>query len=119
MIERSNALDAFSSDNTVTVMLASISAIAEGYVNSGYFLCDSYDTDRLTQCAHRVNFTAANVVHLMEPQWNPMVEEQAIDRVHRIGQLRSIAIYRYIVRNSIESVSLNNGYCPWLPINDN
>lgn len=40
----------------------------------------------------------------MEPQWNPMAETQAIDRVHRIGQHRDVAIHRYVVRNSIESV---------------
>lgn len=40
----------------------------------------------------------------MEPQWNPMAEAQAIDRVHRIGQQQDVAIHRYIVRNSIESV---------------
>ncbi len=67
MIERSNTLNAFSSDNTITIMLASISAITKGYVNLGYFLCDSYDIDRLTQYAYRVNFIATNVMHLIEP----------------------------------------------------
>lgn len=41
----------------------------------------------------------------MEPQWNPMAEAQAVDRVHRIGQEREVVITRYIMLNSIESVS--------------
>jgi len=52
----------------------------------------------------RVDLTAANFVHLVEPQWNPMVEAQATDRVHRIGQLRDVVVTRYIVENSIEQV---------------
>ena len=42
----------------------------------------------------------------MEPQWNPMAEEQALDRVHRIGQKREVFTIRYIVNNSIEQVKL-------------
>ena len=41
----------------------------------------------------------------MEPQWNPMVEAQAVDRVHRKGQTRFVTITRYIVSSSIEAVS--------------
>ena len=51
-----------------------------------------------------VDLTVANKVHLMEPQWNPMVEAQAVDRVHRKGQTRLVTITRYIVPHSIESV---------------
>jgi SNF2 family DNA or RNA helicase len=47
----------------------------------------------------------ANHVHLIEPHWNPMAEAQAVDRVHRIGQTRDVVITRYIVDDSIESVS--------------
>ena len=53
---------------------------------------------------YRVDFTVANNVHLIEPHWNPMVEAQAVDRVHRIGQEREVAITRYIMRNSVETV---------------
>lgn len=53
----------------------------------------------------RVDLTAANSVHLLEPHWNPMVEAQAVDRVHRIGQSRDVTITRYITRDSIENVS--------------
>lgn len=40
----------------------------------------------------------------MEPQWNPMAEEQALDRVYRIGQTRDVLSIRYIVKDSIEEV---------------
>ena len=52
----------------------------------------------------RVDLTVANHVHLIEPHWNPMVEAQAVDRVHRIGQDREVVITRYIMRNSVEKV---------------
>ena len=42
----------------------------------------------------------------MEPQWNPMLEEQALDRVHRIGQTKPVTTVRYIVKDSFEEVSL-------------
>jgi len=58
----------------------------------------------------RVDLTAANSVHLIEPQWNPMVEAQAVDRVHRIGQQRDVRVYRYIVSDSIESVRIHSGH---------
>lgn len=54
---------------------------------------------------YRVDLTAANHVHLLEPQWNPMAEAQAVDRVHRIGQTREVLTTRYITRDSIETVS--------------
>lgn len=54
----------------------------------------------------RVDLTAASHVHIIEPQWNPMIEAQALDRVHRIGQTRDVVTTRYIIRNSIETVSL-------------
>lgn len=40
----------------------------------------------------------------MEPQWNPMAEEQALDRVHRIGQTQPVTATRYIVSESVEEV---------------
>ena len=47
----------------------------------------------------------ANYVHMVEPQWNPAVEEQAIARALRMGQKRSVTVVRYVVKNSIEEVS--------------
>ena len=52
----------------------------------------------------RLNLTAANHVFLMEPQWNPMVEDQALDRVYRIGQKKEVTTTRYIVKKTLEEV---------------
>ncbi|KAI9819643.1 MAG: hypothetical protein M1827_007093 [Pycnora praestabilis] len=52
-----------------------------------------------------LNLAAATHVHLVEPQWNPMVENQAAARVDRLDQEKAIVIYRYIVRKSIEEAS--------------
>ena len=49
-----------------------------------------------------LNLTAASYVVLFDPWWNPAVENQAIDRTHRIGQTRPVIAYRLIARNSIE-----------------
>ncbi|KAF5178114.1 Dna repair protein rad5 [Thalictrum thalictroides] len=49
-----------------------------------------------------INLTVASRVYLLEPWWNPAVEEQAMDRVHRIGQKNDVKIVRLITRNSIE-----------------
>lgn len=44
-------------------------------------------------------------MHIVEPQWNPMVEAQAAARVDRLGQTKDVVIIRYIVEKSIEEVS--------------
>ena len=49
-----------------------------------------------------VNLTAASRVYLIEPWWNPAVEEQAMDRVHRIGQREEVRVVRFVVRDTIE-----------------
>jgi len=49
-----------------------------------------------------VNLTVASTVYLFDPWWNPGVEEQAMDRVHRIGQTRAVKAVRLIVKGSIE-----------------
>ncbi|KAJ4972310.1 hypothetical protein NE237_005409 [Protea cynaroides] len=67
------------SPGTPTVLLASLKASGAG-----------------------INLTAASRVYLVEPWWNPAVEEQAMDRVHRIGQKEDVKIVRLISRNSIE-----------------
>jgi len=50
-----------------------------------------------------LNLTEAENVFIMDLWWNPAVEEQAMDRIHRIGQFRAIRIYRIIIEDSIES----------------
>ena len=47
----------------------------------------------------------------MEPQWNPMVEEQALDRVHRFGQTEDVTTVRYIIKDTWEEVSRYFIYC--------
>jgi hypothetical protein len=49
-----------------------------------------------------LNLTAANSVVLFDPWWNPAVENQAIDRTHRIGQTRKVIAYRLLIKDSIE-----------------
>jgi non-specific serine/threonine protein kinase len=49
-----------------------------------------------------LNLTAADYVYLMDPWWNPAVEQQAIDRTHRIGQTKNIFAYRYICKDTVE-----------------
>jgi hypothetical protein len=49
-----------------------------------------------------LNLTAASYVVLFDPWWNPAVENQAIDRTHRIGQTRNVIAYRLLIKSSIE-----------------
>ncbi len=49
-----------------------------------------------------LNLTAADHVFLLDPWWNPAVEAQAIDRVHRIGQTRRVFAVRLIARDTVE-----------------
>lgn len=65
--------------DTPTVLLASLKAAGAG-----------------------INLTAASTVYLFDPWWNPGVEEQAMDRVHRIGQKKAVKVVRLLVKGSIE-----------------
>ena len=49
-----------------------------------------------------LNLTAADYVYLIDPWWNNAVEQQAIDRTHRIGQTKNVFAYKMICKNSIE-----------------
>lgn len=80
---RSAAMAAFREDNSIHVMLVSVSAGGLG-----------------------LNLISANTVYMMEPQYNPAAEAQAIDRVHRLGQKRAVRTVRYVMRNSIEEKML-------------
>lgn len=57
-----------------------------------------------------LNLTAAENVFILDPWWNPAIEAQAIDRVHRIGQTKTVFIYKFITQNTIEEkiVELQN-----------
>ena len=49
-----------------------------------------------------LNLTAADYVFILDPWWNPAVEAQAIDRAHRIGQLRPVFTYKFITQGTVE-----------------
>ncbi len=49
-----------------------------------------------------INLTAADTVIHADPWWNPMVEEQATDRVHRIGQQKQVMVYKLITIGTVE-----------------
>lgn len=49
-----------------------------------------------------LNLTMASRVYLLEPFWNPAVENQATDRIHRLGQQRAVKLTRYIMNDTIE-----------------
>jgi SNF2 family DNA or RNA helicase len=49
-----------------------------------------------------LNLTSADTVILYEPWWNPAVENQAIDRAHRIGQKKTVVAYKMITKGTIE-----------------
>eukprot|EP01060_Flectonema_neradi_P002107 TRINITY_DN11278_c0_g1_i2.p1 TRINITY_DN11278_c0_g1~~TRINITY_DN11278_c0_g1_i2.p1 ORF type:complete len:1148 (+),score=177.52 TRINITY_DN11278_c0_g1_i2:159-3602(+) len=49
-----------------------------------------------------LNLCVANHVFMLDPWWNPSVEEQAMDRVHRVGQTRPVRAIRYIMKDSVE-----------------
>lgn len=51
-----------------------------------------------------LDLTSASRAYLMEPHWNPSVEQQALARVYRIGQQRPVTTVRYIMRNSYKQV---------------
>ncbi len=77
--DRGAVVDAFQSEDGPPVMLISLKAGGTG-----------------------LNLTAADHVFLMDPWWNPAVEEQAADRTHRIGQTRPVMIYRLVATDTVE-----------------
>jgi non-specific serine/threonine protein kinase len=78
-IERERAIQNFQKNDEVRVFLISLKAGGVG-----------------------LNLTAADYVYIVDPWWNPAVEQQAIDRTHRIGQTKSIFAYRMICKDTIE-----------------
>lgn len=49
-----------------------------------------------------LNLTAASQVIILDPFWNPYIEEQAIDRAHRIGQMREVKVHRVLTEGTVE-----------------
>ncbi|KAI4216502.1 MAG: hypothetical protein LQ351_000991 [Letrouitia transgressa] len=49
-----------------------------------------------------LNLVAASQVIILDPFWNPYIEEQAIDRAHRIGQMRPVHVHRILIQETVE-----------------
>lgn len=81
--ERERAIQKFQNDEDCRVFLISLKAGGIG-----------------------LNLTAADYVYIVDPWWNPAVEQQAIDRTHRIGQTKNIFAYRLICKDTIEEKML-------------
>jgi superfamily II DNA or RNA helicase len=77
--DRGAVVNEFQSDNGPPVMLVSLKAGGTG-----------------------LNLTAADHVFLLDPWWNPAVEDQAADRAHRIGQDRPVMVYRMVAKDTVE-----------------
>ena len=50
-----------------------------------------------------ITLHAADTLFILDPWWNPEVEQQAVARAHRLGQDKSLTVYRLLIENSIES----------------
>ncbi len=70
------------------------------------FQAGEYDVFLLSIKAGGVglNLTAASYVFVLDPWWNPAVEDQATDRAHRIGQTQPVTVCRLVTRETIEEV---------------
>ncbi len=49
-----------------------------------------------------LNLIEADYVFILDPWWNPAIEQQAIDRTHRIGQTKNVFIYKFITKDTVE-----------------
>ncbi|KAH3983832.1 hypothetical protein HBI56_076820 [Parastagonospora nodorum] len=78
--KRSKILSSFESSNDVRILLITLGTGAVG-LNK---------------------LKVANHIHILEPQWNPSVESQAIGRILRMGQEKSVRITRYIMKGTVE-----------------
>ena len=50
-----------------------------------------------------LNLTAADFVIILDPWWNPAVEDQASSRAHRMGQQRPVTVYRLVAKGTLEA----------------
>lgn len=57
-----------------------------------------------------LNLTAADVVIMVDHDWNPMKDLQAVDRTHRLGQTRPVHVYRLIARNTLEEQIMRSAH---------
>ena len=78
-LDRLKPVQSFQGANGAAVMLVSLKAAGTG-----------------------ITLHAADYVFLLDPWWNPAVEAQAVDRVHRIGQKSTVFVYRMVTAGTIE-----------------
>ncbi|KAF1360134.1 hypothetical protein EJ07DRAFT_177456 [Lizonia empirigonia] len=78
-VARDASLEALDNDPETTIMLASLSV-----------------------CSVGLNLVAANQVIMADSWWAPAIEDQAVDRVHRLGQKRETTVFRLVVEDSVE-----------------
>lgn len=71
-----------------------------------YRSIESSQADRVEHSLN--NLSVASRVHILEPQWNPSVESQAIGRALRWGQGKKIFVIRYVMEGTVEKVSLQD-----------
>lgn len=77
--QRERVISQFTEDSDILVLLMSLKAGGVG-----------------------INLAAASNAFLLDPWWNPAVEEQAVMRIHRIGQTKTVSIKRFIVKGTVE-----------------
>lgn len=77
--QRQQAVTRFQQDNSINYFLISLKAGGVG-----------------------LNLTQADYVFIIDPWWNPAVEQQAIDRSHRIGQTKTVFTYKFITKDTVE-----------------
>ncbi|XP_071914047.1 DNA repair protein RAD5A-like isoform X3 [Coffea arabica] len=77
--QRENVIKQFSEEDNIMVLLMSLKAGGVG-----------------------INLTAASNAFVLDPWWNPAVEEQAVMRIHRIGQTEKVMIKRFIMKGTVE-----------------
>ncbi|XP_057474411.1 DNA repair protein RAD5A [Actinidia eriantha] len=78
-LQREKVIKQFSEESDILVLLMSLKAGGVG-----------------------INLTAASNAFVLDPWWNPAVEEQAVMRIHRIGQTKKVMIKRFIVKGTVE-----------------
>ncbi|KAJ6444437.1 SNF2 family domain-containing protein [Purpureocillium lavendulum] len=77
--KRDRAIDALDNDSNTRVMLASLAV-----------------------CSVGLNLVSADTVILSDSWWAPAIEDQAVDRVHRLGQIRETTVWRLVMEESVE-----------------
>lgn len=97
---RSQSLQDFSNAKRPCLMLISLKVCC---LFTGVLSNAHSNTRRITQAGGvGINLTTANRCYLLDCWWNSAVENQATDRVHRIGQTRPVTIVRFLIKSSIE-----------------